>query len=177
VRLTARLARWRAQQQARAAQGRLAQQLVRERCEAELPSLLDLVCLGLQAGLSFDAALELYCAKRKTALAERLAQALYAWRMGLCTRQEALRRLAQQLEAPSFAGFVDAVEEALLFGTPLAHTLERQADLLREEERLKTEERIEKIPVKMLIPLGCLVVPGMLLAILGPLLSNAFAVM
>jgi len=35
------------------------------------------------------------------------------------------------------------------------------------------EEQIEKAPVKMLIPLGTLIVPAMLLAILGPLLSSA----
>ena len=37
------------------------------------------------------------------------------------------------------------------------------------------QERIEKVPVKMLVPLGTLVVPAMLLAILGPLLSAALA--
>ena len=35
------------------------------------------------------------------------------------------------------------------------------------------EEEIEKAPVKMLVPLGVLVVPAMLLAILGPLLASA----
>lgn len=35
------------------------------------------------------------------------------------------------------------------------------------------EEEVEKVPVKMLIPLGTLIVPAMLLAILGPLLGPA----
>ena len=35
------------------------------------------------------------------------------------------------------------------------------------------EEEIEKVPVKMLIPLGTLIVPAMLLAILGPLVAPA----
>ena len=35
------------------------------------------------------------------------------------------------------------------------------------------EEEIERVPVKMLIPMGTLIVPAMLLAILGPLLGSA----
>ena len=34
------------------------------------------------------------------------------------------------------------------------------------------EERIEKAPVKMLVPTGGLVLPAMLLAILGPILAS-----
>ncbi len=40
---------------------------------------------------------------------------------------------------------------------------------------MAVEEQIEKAPVKMLIPLGTLIVPAMLLSILGPLLSTAMA--
>jgi tight adherence protein C len=50
--------------------------------------------------------------------------------------------------------------------------LKRRESSLRDEERLAAEERIEKVPIKMLIPLGTLVVPAMLLAILGPLLGS-----
>jgi len=63
------------------------------------------------------------------------------------------------------------VTEALELGTPLAATLDRQAHLAREEQRALVEERIERAPVKMLIPLGSLVVPAMLLAIVGPLVA------
>jgi tight adherence protein C len=38
------------------------------------------------------------------------------------------------------------------------------------------EEEIERVPVKMLIPLGTLIVPAMLLAILGPLLGSALVI-
>ena len=66
-----------------------------------------------------------------------------------------------------------SVSEALSFGAPLAQTLERQADAIREEQRASVEQRIEEVPVRMLVPLGTLVVPAMLLAVLGPLLCAA----
>ena len=37
------------------------------------------------------------------------------------------------------------------------------------------EEEIERVPVKMLIPLGTMIVPAMLLAILGPLLGSSLS--
>ena len=95
--------------------------------------------------------------------------------MGLASRRDALGELAARVAAPSLAKFVAAVREALAFGAPLAATLERQADAIREDQRASVERRIEEVPVRMLIPLGALVVPAMLLAILGPLLSAALS--
>ena len=47
---------------------------------------------------------------------------------------------------------------------------------MRDEQRSEVEEEIERVPVRMLIPLGTLIVPAMLLAILGPLLGSAMVV-
>lgn len=103
-----------------------------------------------------------------------MSRALHAWQIGLTSRTDALEGLARELEVPALGRFASAVSEALAFGIPLAAVLERQAAVIRDEQRIQAEERVEKAPVKMLLPLGTLVVPAMLLAILGPLLSSAF---
>ena len=143
------------------------------RLERELPELLDVVVLGLSAGLSFDASLSLYCGRYRSELSVSLQRAMRSWQMGLESRADALDGLARALGSPSLRRFAAAVSEAIAFGTPLVATLERQAEAIRDQQRSDTEERIEKAPVKMLLPLGTLVVPAMLLAILGPLLSFA----
>ena len=148
----------------------------RERCLSQMPALLDVMGLGLSAGLSFDASLELYCSRFRTELAEEMGAAMLRWRCGIATRSEALSELADALGSPPLRRFSDAVTEALAFGTPLAVVLERQAQAIRGEQRALVEERIEKVPVKMLLPLGTLIVPAMLLAILGPLMSSAVGV-
>lgn len=145
------------------------------RCERQMPEMLDILALGLSAGLSFDASLALYCDRCDTELAGQLSVAMRSWQMGLASRQAALTELAGRIEAPALAKFAAAVREALAFGAPLASTLERQADAIRADQRSGVERRIEEVPVRMLIPLGTLVVPAMLLAIMGPLLSAAFA--
>ena len=144
-------------------------------CERQMPEMLDVLALGLSAGLSFDASLALYCARSSAELSRQMLVAMHSWQMGLASRRDALGELAARVAAPSLAKFVAAVREALAFGAPLAATLERQADAIREDQRASVERRIEEGPVRMLIPLGALVVPAMLLAILGPLLSAALS--
>ena len=71
--------------------------------------------------------------------------------------------------------FATVVAEALAFGSPLAEALERQAQVIRDEQRSQVEEEIEQVPVKMLVPLGTLIVPAMFLAVLGPLMGSVTA--
>lgn len=148
----------------------------RASCLEELPVLLDVVTLGLSAGLSFDSSLELYCSRYDNELSRAFSGAMLEWRVGAATREEALSRLAGDVGVAALERFASMVGEALAFGTPLAGALERQAELLREEQRAQVEEEIERVPVKMLVPLGTLIVPAMFLAVLGPLLGSALVV-
>lgn len=142
-------------------------------CAELMPVMIDVVTLGLAAGLSFDASLELYCERYDDPLSETLGRAMLSWRVGTATREEALEDAARDLGLASLSRFASVVCEALAFGSPLAESLERQAQVIRDEQRGRVEEEIERVPVKMLIPLGTLIVPAMLLAILGPLLGSA----
>ena len=113
--------------------------------------------------------------KNKIALYQAEKQGV---RVALASGRPALgiRRLADETGLAALERFSSMVGEALAFGTPLAGALERQAELLREEQRAQVEEEIERVPVKMLVPLGTLIVPAMFLAILGPLLGSALVV-
>ncbi len=156
------------------ARARRADELARRRatCLMELPVLLDVVTLGLSAGLSFDASLELYCERAEGPLSRAFEAAMLSWRIGVRSREEALRLLADELGLAALSRFATVVSEALAFGSPLSEALERQARVIRDEQRAQVEEEIERVPVKMLVPLGTLIVPAMFLAILGPLLGS-----
>lgn len=144
----------------------------RSRCLDELPELIDVVALGMSAGISFDAALGIYCDKYDTMLAGELSDAMRSWELGLTTRSEALRVLAGRLDVPAFTTFVDTATESLAFGAPLTKALGEQAQAVRRARRADVQERIEKAPIKMLVPTGTLILPAMLLAVLGPLLAS-----
>ncbi|WP_077598266.1 type II secretion system F family protein [Olsenella urininfantis] len=146
---------------------------LRAGCLKELPRMLDVVTLGLLAGLSFDSALELYCESSEDGLSRELGACLLRWRMGLGSREGELGRIAGELGVSALGSFAAVVSQALSFGAPLAIALESQSQAIREEQRSELEEELERLPVRMLIPLGTLIVPAMLLAILGPLLGSS----
>ncbi len=144
---------------------------VQETTLGQIAEMIDVVRLGLSAGLSFDAALELFCAHRSSALAKRMERARLSWQMGIATRGEELERVARDLGERSLESFGIAVDQALSLGSPLSETLAAQGREMRAAHRAHVEREIERAPVKLLIPTGTLILPALLLSIVGPLLA------
>ena len=122
----------------------------------EVSEMIDVVRLGLSAGLSFDAALERAC---------------MAWQVGVGTREDELLAAARDLDVRALETFAITVGQALALGAPLAETLAAQSREIRAAHRAAVEREIERAPVKLLIPTGTLILPALLLSILGPLLG------
>lgn len=137
----------------------------------EVADMIDIVGLGLSAGLSFDAALSLYCDGRPGVLAGRLERALLSWQSGIASREEELGATARDLGARALEVFAAAVSQALELGAPLAEALAAQGVEIRTQHRAEVEREIERAPVKLLIPTATLILPALLLSILGPLLA------
>ncbi|MFQ6859928.1 MAG: type II secretion system F family protein [Collinsella sp.] len=133
--------------------------------------MIDIVRLGLSAGLSFDAAVGMYCDGRSGGLSTRLARARVSWQSGLTTREEELQAVAHETGLRALEVFAVAVSQALELGAPLSETLEGQSREIRAAHRAEVERQIERAPVKLLIPTGTLILPALLLSILGPLLA------
>lgn len=137
----------------------------------EVSEMIDVVRLGLSAGLSFDAALEIFCANRRSVLAVRLERACMAWQVGVGTREAELLAAARDLDVRALETFAITVGQALALGAPLTETLAAQSREIRAAHRAAVEREIERAPVKLLIPTGTLILPALLLSILGPLLG------
>lgn len=137
----------------------------------EISEMIDIVRLGLSAGLSFDAALGLYCEGRAGPLSDRMVRARLSWQTGICSRAEALSEAAQDTGVRALEAFAMAVGQALELGSPLAETLEGQSREIRAAHRAEVERQIERAPVKLLIPTGTLILPALLVSIIGPLLA------
>ncbi len=138
---------------------------------SEVSEMIDVVRLGLSAGLSFDAALEVFCANCRSTLALRLERACIAWQVGVGTREDELLAAARDLDVRALETFAITVGQALALGAPLAETLAAQSREIRAAHRATVEREIERAPVKLLIPTGTLILPALLLSILGPLLG------
>ena len=157
---------------ARRVPGRLdeaARERVRSSCDGQLDVLADIVAMGTGAGLSFDASLEMYCARFKGELSKRMHAALLSWRSGVATRKQALLAVAEALDSRAVARFAGTVTQAVEHGAPLAGMMLALADDLRRERCALVERQVAKAPVKMLIPMGTCILPALLIFIMGPL--------
>lgn len=141
-----------------------------EELERRLSEMLEVVALGLRSGLSFDRGLQLYIEHFDSLLARSCASAKRQWSLGLKTREEALRALADSYSSPLFGRVIDGVVRSLRFGASLACDLEGFAAEAREAYRARKQEQVAKAPVKMMVPTGALMLPAMLLLVMGPVL-------
>ncbi len=147
--------------------------LERERAlelERSLPEMLEVVALGLRSGLSFDRSFQLYSMHFLSSFARSCASAQKSWSLGLRTRDEALRELAQSYRSDQLERTAERIVRSLRFGSALAPDLEAAAAEARARRRSQVEERVAKAPVKMMVPTGALILPAMLILILGPIL-------
>lgn len=69
----------------------------------DVSEMTDIVRLGLLAGLSFDAALAMYCENKRGVLPEAMNRARMSWQMGLCSREAALVEVADTVGCASLS--------------------------------------------------------------------------
>lgn len=151
------------------------QALVKDSCEKNLSMLCDITAMGIDAGLSFDAAISLYCARFDNELSRRLAASCERWTRGLVSRGEALAQMAEETGSASVERFSDTAARAVTQGAPLAGMLRSLAVELRQSRKTQIERRVAKAPVKMLVPTGVCILPAMLLLVMGPMLLQFMA--
>jgi tight adherence protein C len=148
------------------------EQRYRASFERDLPALIEVVALGMQAGMGFDQSFALYTERFETPLAQCCQESLAVWQRGLKSREEGMRQLADRIKTPSFRHFCSSALRALRFGAPMTQLLLDLAQEARAEYRAKRQELVAKAPVKMLLPTGALILPAMLLLVMGPILLD-----
>ena len=83
-----------------------------------------------------------------------------------------MRALARAYDSALFERVAESIIRSLRFGTSLAETLSILSAEARSIRKSKIEERVAKAPVKMLVPVGALILPAMLILIMGPVLLD-----
>jgi tight adherence protein C len=143
----------------------------KERVRADLPDALDLLAVSVEAGLGFDASIAKLNEHMDGPLAEEFGLALSEMRIGE-SRQEALKRMAERVDAQELSAFTRAIIQADQLGTSLGRILRVQAADARLRRQSAAEERAMKAPIKMLFPTVLFIFPAMFLVILGPAILN-----
>jgi tight adherence protein C len=132
-----------------------------------LPDGLDLMAIGVSAGLSLDGAMLEVVDRWEGELSRELNQVLNEIRMG-AGRRQALLNLVERTQLEDIRLIIAALIQAEELGSNVSTTLTIQAEQLRIRRRQQAEEQARKAPVKMLLPLVFLIFPGIFVVILGP---------
>ena len=82
---------------------------------------------------------------------------------------DAVRRALADVDGTGAPRFADAYASSVTLGVPLAPALRELADELREQSSIALAEDIRRASVRVLLPLGLLVLPAFVLACLVPL--------
>jgi tight adherence protein C len=136
----------------------------------DLPDLLDLMTICVEAGLSMDAAMikvnedEQF---RKSDLAKEINTVIREVHAGK-PRLEALRDMGERTMVNDLKDFSAMLIQTERLGTSLAQALRVFSDSLRTIRRQRAEEAAAKTAIKLLFPLVFFIFPALLLVILGP---------
>lgn len=137
--------------------------------ERQLPGALDLLCLTVMAGSTFEAGVRTVSVRTTGTLADALKQVVAASKFSSMTA--ALGTLADNAGVKTLTIFVASLKQAEDSGMAVADILRSQAESIRATRRLQVEEQINKLPMKMTFPI-MLIFMSFMLMILAPLLVS-----
>jgi tight adherence protein C len=138
-----------------------------------LPYAIDLLALGMGAGLDFPGAVRQVVEKSgapNDALVEEFTLILQGLQIGR-TRRQALEDFAERIPTDAVKEFVGAVVQAELRGNPVANVLRIQAEVSRQRRSVRAEEAAAKAGVAMVGPL-MLVFVCILILIVAPMIMK-----
>ena len=133
----------------------------------ELPDVLDLLTVSLEAGLGFDSALNKLVSKKEGIVAFEFQRCLEEIRLGR-TRREALTGVRDRLLLEEMSVLISSILQAEKLGIGMVQVMRVQSKEVREHRKQRAEEQAMKAPIKMLFPLILFIFPTLFIVLLGP---------
>ena len=137
----------------------------------QLPDAMDLLCVCIEAGLSFDASLMKVSEKLHGPFIDELLVVYREIQMGM-TRREALQHLCDCTTVDELKTFSSALIQAEQLGIPINNVMRSQSEQLRIERSQQAKEKGNKASIKMLIPMLLFIFPVIFIILMGPSVIN-----
>ena len=139
----------------------------KERLESQMPDVLDMVSVNVEAGLAFEQAMLHVINHFEGPLIDELNISYREMTMGR-SRRDALILLGERCDIDDMKSFTGAVIQAGKMGISIKNVLRTQAASIRQNRRNKIEEKAMKISIKMLLPMVLFIFPVIFIVLLGP---------
>ena len=142
----------------------------KKKIKAQLPFLLDMLTLSVEAGLEFTAAVAKIASKMDPSpLREELTIFLRQMQLGM-SRKEALRALSDRVNIQQVNSMSSALIQAAEMGSSIGGALRTQSEIMSGERFVEAEKKGAEASQKMLLPMVLFIIPAVMLVIMGPLL-------
>ncbi len=76
--------------------------------------------------------------------------------------------MAERVNLPSVKSVIGTLVQSLRFGTPLAQSLRNAANEMRNHQMIELEERANRLPAMLTVPVMLFIMPTMFLIVGGP---------
>lgn len=140
----------------------------------ELPNVMDLLTLSVEAGMDFMAAISRVIEYSKPGpLRDELSIVLKEIQVGT-TRADALRNMADRVEVAQISSFSSILIQADEMGSSIGPVLRAQSDLLRSDRFQRAEREGAKATQKILLPLITCILPAVFIVIMGPVICDIY---
>lgn len=134
-------------------------QLRLRRIGHQLPFFLDMVGLGLDAGLNLQASIQLALEHLdQGALHQEWSKMLADMRAGQ-SRAQALRQLSHRLNLSSIRQLISSLIQGESMGSSMGRIIQVYADQHRAQRLMQAEKKALQAPVKMLFPMAVCIFP------------------
>ena len=133
----------------------------------DLPTVMDLLVLSLEAGMGLDRALRTVSAELNSPLSRELERVLADVDLGI-GRGEAFERLARRVGLEDLEALSRAIVQTEQLGVGLVGVMQTQAREVRLARRRAAETEALRAPIKMLVPLVVFILPTLFMLLLGP---------
>jgi tight adherence protein C len=142
----------------------------RRRIFRDLPDMLDLLRLSVDAGMDLSSAMKIVVERgRKGPMLDELEKVEREMSLGR-TRKESLRNFADRLMMPEINSFVLALIQADALGASIGPILKVQGEMARTRRWQQAEVLVNKMPMKMLGPLVLFIFPASFIVLFTPLI-------
>jgi tight adherence protein C len=154
------------------------QRVFQQEYRTVFPDLIDMLVVCIDAGLSLDAAFARICpevSKENRAMGMNLAILGAETRAGR-SMADALDGFADRLNLDEARAFVIMLRQSLELGTDINDALRVFSDEMRGKRLFRAEENANKLPVKMVLPLGVCIFPVILMVIMLPVIISLMSI-
>lgn len=144
--------------------------------KAGMPDALELLVVCVEAGLSLEDGLDRVVTelgRSQPALADELGLTLADLKI-LPSRDQALANFAARIDIPSVRAVITTLAQTLRYGTPLAQSLRVVASEMRNDALIDLEERANRLPAYLTIPVILFLMPTIFLIVGGPAALRLF---